>query len=66
MTRMRAAIVGTGDVARLHAEAIAVRNDAEVVVAVDVDADRAAAFAAKYGIPLSATSLVTVQPSDTL
>lgn len=57
MTRMRAAIVGTGDVARLHAEAIAVRNDAEVVVAVDVDADRAAAFAAKYGIPLSATSL---------
>lgn len=61
MTRMRAAIVGTGDVARLHAEAIAARDDAEVVVAVDVDADRAAAFAAKYGIPLSATSLPEVE-----
>ncbi|MBF4460766.1 Gfo/Idh/MocA family protein [Pseudoclavibacter sp. VKM Ac-2867] len=57
MTRMRAAIVGTGDVARLHAEAIAARDDADVVVAVDVDADRAAAFAQKYGIPRSATSL---------
>lgn len=57
MTRMRAAIIGTGDVARLHAEAIAARDDAELVVAVDVNAERAAAFADKYGVPLSGTSL---------
>ncbi|MGO2751057.1 MAG: Gfo/Idh/MocA family protein [Pseudoclavibacter sp.] len=61
MTRMRAAIVGTGDVARLHAEAIAARDDAEVVAAIDVDTDRAAAFAARYGIPLSGTSLPDIE-----
>ncbi len=46
------AIVGTGAIAGAHAEAIAVLSDrARLVGAVDVEPDRAAAFAATWDVP---------------
>jgi predicted dehydrogenase len=49
MTVLRAGILGTGGVARLHAEAIAARPDAQLVAVSDVDAVRSAAFAEEFG-----------------
>jgi predicted dehydrogenase len=55
VTRVRAAIVGTGNIARVHAEALhALRDDGsgavELVAGVDVDTDRLAAFAAAHDL----------------
>lgn len=50
--RRRHVVVGTGGIAGAHAGAVLAHPDrAQLVHAVDVDADRAAAFAAKHGIP---------------
>jgi predicted dehydrogenase len=54
--RPRAGIIGTGGIAHAHAEALELAG-AELVVAVDIDADRAAAFAAKTGFARTAPSL---------
>ncbi len=52
MSRVRTAIVGTGNIAASHARALAaLADEAEVVAAVDVDAPRLAAFCAERGIP---------------
>ncbi|HYH29448.1 MAG TPA: Gfo/Idh/MocA family oxidoreductase, partial [Pseudonocardia sp.] len=55
----RVAIVGAGGIAgHRHMPAIRAQNGRiEVVAAVDVDGDRAAAFAAEWGIPESYTDL---------
>ncbi len=48
--RIRAAVIGTGNIARAHGEAL--KNEAErveLVAAVDVEAERAAAFGEKFG-----------------
>ena len=48
----RAAIVGTGAIAAAHAEAVRALGDrVELVAVVDVDADRAMAFAKEWGVP---------------
>ncbi len=48
----RAAIVGTGAIATSHAEALREAAERiELVAVVDVDADRAAAFATQWGVP---------------
>ncbi|NGY60348.1 Gfo/Idh/MocA family oxidoreductase [Lentzea sp. NEAU-D13] len=48
----RAAIVGTGAIATSHAEALRAAGDRiELVAVVDVDAERAAAFAEKWNVP---------------
>ncbi|QAY59073.1 Gfo/Idh/MocA family oxidoreductase [Microbacterium protaetiae] len=48
--RARTAIIGTGAIAHAHAEALRVLADrAELVAVVDVDVDRARAFAAQFG-----------------
>ncbi|MBL0888254.1 Gfo/Idh/MocA family protein [Myceligenerans indicum] len=58
---MRTTILGTGGIAGLHATAIGALGDhgisAQVTHAVDIDADRAAAFAAEHGVPRHGTSL---------
>jgi len=46
---MRIAFVGTGGIARRHAEGLAKREDVTFVGTYDVDAERAQAFAAQYG-----------------
>lgn len=46
---MRAAILGTGGVARLHAAAIACRDEAVLVAVSDLDATRAQSFASEFG-----------------
>ena len=46
---LRAGILGTGAVARLHAEAIAARDDARLVAVSDVDAARSESFAQQFG-----------------
>lgn len=52
MSKVRFGIVGTGGIAAHHAEALrALGDEAEIVSGADVQAGRAAAFAAKYGIP---------------
>lgn len=48
-TPLRAGVLGTGAVARLHAEALAVREDADLVAVADHDPARAAEFAARHG-----------------
>lgn len=50
-TVLRCAIIGTGAIAHVHAEAIAAYPHATVVAAMDLDADRAAAFAQRHGVP---------------
>lgn len=54
---LRAALVGTGAVAHLHAQALATRADVRLVAAVDTDPVRAAEFAERYGIPAHGTSI---------
>ena len=54
--RPRAGIIGTGGIAHAHAEALKLAG-AELVVAVDIDPDRAAAFAAETGFAQTAPSL---------
>jgi predicted dehydrogenase len=58
VTTRRTLIIGTGAVADLHAQAVALHGDRAVVVAgVDVDAGRAQTFAAKHGLPAWGTDL---------
>jgi predicted dehydrogenase len=57
----RAAIVGTGAIAAAHAEALRAAGDRiELVAVVDVDADRAAAFALVWGVPRVHPRLATL------
>jgi len=49
---VRTAIVGTGGIARSHAQATqALAEDVDLVAAVDVDPERLAAFRETYGVP---------------
>ncbi|RPF23095.1 Gfo/Idh/MocA family protein [Myceligenerans xiligouense] len=63
---MRTTILGTGGIAAHHANSIGALGghgiDAQVTHAVDIDADRAARFAAEFGIPRHGTSLADVLP----
>ncbi|WP_433159130.1 Gfo/Idh/MocA family protein [Kribbella sp. CA-247076] len=57
-SKYRIAIVGTGGIANAHAKAVqACADRADLVGAVDVDVDRADAFAAKWDIPAVYPSL---------
>ena len=56
-TPLRAALVGTGSVARLHAEALALLPHVELIAAVDAMPGRASEFAATHGIPAAFDSL---------
>jgi len=49
--RLRCAIVGTGGVARLHAQAVAAHPRADLVAATDLSRERADEFAARWGVP---------------
>ena len=50
MKPVRVALVGCGKVAQIHATALRSLPEAELFAAGDVSADRAEAFAAKYGV----------------
>ncbi|WP_336646582.1 Gfo/Idh/MocA family protein [Microbacterium sp. USHLN186] len=50
---LRCVLVGTGSVARLHAQAVAAHSRAELVAVADISVDRAAAFAAQYDVAVS-------------
>lgn len=54
--RPRAGIIGTGGIAAAHAEAL-IAGGAELVVAVDIDQDRARTFAGTWGISATAAGL---------
>ncbi|MCP2031998.1 putative dehydrogenase [Okibacterium sp. HSC-33S16] len=54
---LRAALVGTGSVARLHAEALALLPHVELVAAADPLPGRAAEFASTHSIPAAFESL---------
>ncbi|MFC0623890.1 Gfo/Idh/MocA family protein [Kribbella deserti] len=59
------AIVGTGAIAAAHAEALRAHPDrVRVVAAVDVDRDRAEAFAKQWSIPAAVTALAEVDEYD--
>lgn len=67
--RYRCAIIGTGAIAHAHAEALAALDDrARLVAVVDVDADRAAAFAQRFApdaaVYTDAAELLAAQPLD--
>jgi predicted dehydrogenase len=47
---LRAALVGAGGVANLHAQAVAAYPRAELVAVADIDREKAAEFADRYGI----------------
>ena len=51
------AIVGTGAIAGLHAQAIVAYPGAEIVAAVDISIESATAFAAKWGVPATYASI---------
>jgi predicted dehydrogenase len=56
--RVRVAMVGTGNIARIHVEALRGLGDrADIVAAVDVDGDRVAEFCATHAIPYADTDL---------
>jgi UDP-N-acetyl-2-amino-2-deoxyglucuronate dehydrogenase len=48
--RLRVAIIGCGKVAHLHAQALRLLPEAELVAVTDVDTDRARAFAKQYSV----------------
>lgn len=50
---LRAALVGTGAVAHAHARAVDAHPRAELVAVADLSAEKAAEFAARYGVPAS-------------
>lgn len=54
---LRAALVGTGSVARLHAEALALLPGVELIAAADPMPGRASEFASAHGIPAAFDSL---------
>jgi predicted dehydrogenase len=55
---VRVAILGAGNIARFHAEALRAEPErAEIVAAVDIDADALAAFRARHAIPYGHTDL---------
>jgi predicted dehydrogenase len=55
---LRAAIVGTGGIARVHAEALrSLPDEVELVAGVDVDAERLAAFGDRHDVALRYTDL---------
>ena len=63
----RAAIVGTGAIATSHAEALRAAADrVELVAVVDVDADRATAFAREWGVPRVHPSLGSLLAEELL
>ncbi|MDX8036630.1 Gfo/Idh/MocA family oxidoreductase [Lentzea sp. BCCO 10_0856] len=63
----RAAIVGTGAIASAHAEALRAAGERiELVAVVDVDADRAAAFAGEWGVPRVRPRLATLLDEEQL
>jgi predicted dehydrogenase len=68
MAQITVAIVGTGNIARYHAEALqALSDQAELVAATDVDAGLLRDFCAEYDIPAahpSLTSLLDAGPPD--
>ncbi|QBI53026.1 Gfo/Idh/MocA family protein [Streptomonospora litoralis] len=50
--RLRVAVVGTGNIARFHVEALqSMPDDAALTAAADVDPDNLAVFTDRYGIP---------------
>ena len=49
MAQIRVAVVGTGGIARQHGAALTNNPHAEIVAAVDIDRDRRAQFAARWG-----------------
>ncbi|GAA2037131.1 Gfo/Idh/MocA family oxidoreductase [Pseudokineococcus marinus] len=55
--RTRVAVVGTGGVSGLHAEAVAAADDLELVGCADPDVGRVADFAGRWGAPVAAASL---------
>jgi predicted dehydrogenase len=57
---MRVGIVGCGNIAANHVAAFRAAAGTEVVACCDVDADRAAAFAARHGIPRSVASVAAL------
>lgn len=57
---VRAAILGTGGVARLHAEAIEALDGAELVAVADSSPERAAEFAGRNGSPAVFADLVAM------
>jgi predicted dehydrogenase len=63
----RVAIVGTGDIAGEHAAAIrGLRSRAALAAVVDLDRDRAAAFAAEWRVPATYGSMTRLLESEQL
>lgn len=67
MKRYRAAIIGTGGISRIHAEALkTLAERVELVACVDIDQERVAQFAQNFGVPHPFTDvdemLGSVQP----
>jgi predicted dehydrogenase len=54
---VRVAVVGTGNIARVHARALGTLPAAQVVAACDVDAARLGEFAAEFAIPAAYVAL---------
>lgn len=66
-TTLRAAIVGTGAIARMHAEALASATGTTLVAVADAIPERAAAFAGEHGVEhvyASLTELLAAAPVD--
>ncbi len=57
MQPVRTAVVGTGNIARIHVRALRSVSGVEVVAGADIDGDRVAAFVAEHGIADAYTGL---------
>jgi len=54
---LRVAFIGTGGIANAHAEALRQQPGVELTAAIDIDASRSEAFAAKWGVTRTAANL---------
>jgi predicted dehydrogenase len=62
---IRAAIVGTGNIARIHAESLRdLGDDVRLVGAVDVDGDRLSTFCGRYDVPTRHPDLTSLLEKD--
>ncbi|MEE6263184.1 Gfo/Idh/MocA family protein [Plantactinospora sonchi] len=65
MDPLRVAVVGTGNIARIHADSLRqLGDDVRLIGAVDVDADRLAAFADRYDVPARHSDLTSLLEKD--
>lgn len=66
MSKIRAAIIGTGGISRCHMQGYRAMEDVEVVACCDIDGEKAKKYAEEFGIPSVYTDCREMMAKETL